>query len=88
MKKYDNNIKDTLLNRGRVDHSKIDEINFDDEYEGRHNGIKYSDDKERNFGGVGGKANIPKTSGAEFVLAKSKTYLFISLFTVLLLSFH
>lgn len=83
---YDNNIGDTLLNRGRVDNSKIDEINFDDEYEGRNKGIKYSDDKETKFGG---KAKVPKTSGAEFLLAKSKTFLFISTCTVmLLLSFH
>ena len=83
---YDNNIGDTLLNRGRVDNSKIDEINFDDEYEGRNKGIKHSDDKETKFGG---KAKVPKTSGAGFLHAKSKTFLFISTFTVmLLLSFH
>ena len=65
---------DLIIEEIPVDNSKIDEIIFDDE--------------ETNVNSVGSKASAPKTSGADFFLSKSKTCLYISMLTLLLLSFH
>ena len=65
--------------------TKVDEINFDDEYEGRRNGIKTSDGSNTKTHS-NSKTKSPKSNSAEFSSTRSNTCILSSILTVSLLS--
>jgi len=77
---YDRNIINQV-----IEDSKLDEINFDDEYEGRKTGIKTSDGSNTKTN-VYNNAKSPKTNSAEFSNSRSNTCILTSVLTVLFLS--
>ena len=77
---YDRNIINQV-----IDESRLDEINFDDEYEGRRNGIKNSDgSNDRNK--MNSNSKSPKSNSANINYTWSNACLLTSLLTVLIKS--
>ena len=62
--------------------NKIDEINFDEEYEGRRKGINLIDDPNNNFI-HGDTIKYSKTNGADHSFPRVNVYLFVSTLTML-----
>ena len=68
-----------------IEESKLDEIDFDEEYEGRRNGVKTSDGSNAKTN-ANSNGKSPKSNSGEFSSSRSNICILTSILTVSLLS--